>query len=773
MNEKHTFEDKKKWGRGLEAPSMAQRNVEKSHDPASSSFFLVDPSGKILYAGEVGSECLGDKPVEFSRATLKDIFPPEIAQKRLLIGVEALKTGKPQKIEECIDGKWYSSTLFPMKDEHSGQERVAIFSVDITEQKRTERALRDSEEKYRRTFESITDSITVTRVTDGLYLYVNDGFCEQTGYLREEVLGKTPSDINLYANSGERERFIEILKRDGRAQNVVVSFRRKSGEVYCSEFSAKPITYAGEDCLLAQSRDITDRKNMLEKLEQSEEKYRAIFENKGTASGIFGEDGIILECNVIFEELSGYGKAEIIDKMKWSDFVVPEDLERLLNYDARRSKEGESPPAQYECRIKTKAGEKKTVIVNLNLVGSHRIVTLTDITDRRQAEKDREKLHAQLLQAQKMESIGTLAGGIAHDFNNILSAILGYSELALMDLPPESPLGNKLKAIYSSGAKARDLVTQILAVSRNDKQVSSPIDLHFAVEDALKLLRHAIPTTISIETEIDSDCRIMGDLSRIEQVIMNLCTNAYQAMLETGGTLKISLSRTEMEGKSAELAGIPSGIYGKLTVSDTGVGIASEQLDRIYEPYFTTKEKGKGTGLGLAVVHGIVKSHKGAIFVKSQVGKGTQFDIYLPLTMHQSVEIQKPVNTVKGGSESIMIVDDQDDVLEVETQILKALGYTVKSMNSAQEALNHFAKHSNQYDLVITDMTMPEMTGDRLAEQLRLIRPDILVVLATGFSDLISKEKAKSIGINGFLTKPVKVTDMANMIRQVLDGDSR
>ncbi len=754
----------------MEAPVTKHPNAAWLLDHAPNGAFIIDLSGKILYANETGAKRLGRKPPEVLGTTLRDYFPDEVAQERRIKEIEALRTGKPQKIEDQVGGKWYSSTIFPLKDENSNQERLVIFSSDITKRKRNEQALRDSEKKYRVTFEAITDSITVTRVKDGLYLYVNDGFCHQTGYLREEVLGKTPADINLYANSGERERFIAILEKNGKAENVVVSFRRKNGEVYYSEFSAKPITYAGESCLLAQSRDVTER--MREELKQSEAKYRAIFENKGTASGIYGQNGIILECNAVFEELSGYSKTEIVDKMKWSDFVVPEDLARLLSYDAQRAREGASPPSHYECRITNKTGEVKTVIVNINLVGHQRIVTLTDITARKRAEKEGEKLQAQLLQAQKMESIGTLAGGIAHDFNNILSSILGYSELALLDLPLESPLRNKLEAIYTSGKKARELVAQILAFSRNDQQVRSPVKLHLAVEDALKLLRHAIPSTIQIETEIASDCRIMGDPSRIDQIIMNLCTNAYQAMLETGGKLKISLSRAELTEETGKTIGIPSGFYGKLVIADTGVGIPEIQLARIFEPYFTTKEKGKGTGLGLAVVHGIVKSHKGAILVKSKLGKGTRFEVYLPLTRQESVAVQNTATNIAGGSERILLVDDQRDVLQIETEILELLGYDVTGMISAPQALDHFAGHSDRYDLVITDMTMPNMTGDRLAEQLRRISPHIRILLITGFSELITKEKAETMGIDGFLTKPVQLSHMAKTIRQVIDGKS-
>ncbi len=1026
----------------METSVMKQNNVMGVFDHAPGGIFMIDLSGKILYANEIGAKRLGRKPVEILGTPLRGYFPPDIADKRRLRGIEALKTGKPQKIEDQVDGRWYASTIFPVKDETSKQERLTIISRDISDHKQKEQALLDSERKYRtlvdamkdwvwsinrkgehtftngavlkllgyapdeilnrstyrtlhpesaaametilavsskqkkgwngielkrlhkdgaiRIFESTShpdfdengqligfsgidrdvtrrkhleeqvgllglrnlqqgreisarpasekalkeSEIFLENLTDIAYsadavgnvVWVNSAIEKTTGLPKSDIIGKPfqplfmeedhASLMDVYHRTLKGESlentltfitgvtcdFTSLPRRDNegkivgvfgiarniteklstrealeqskdrlkRAQRVakigsweydikaekvwgseeafrIYGIERKSpflpldevenhilepervnqalvdlvtrNEPYDIEFEIEPENRPGLTVIhsiaelicdihgnplkvLGVIQDITDQKQMREVLKQSEEKYRAIFENKGTASGIFGEDGIILECNVVFEEMSGYKKAEIVDKMKWSDFVLPEDLERLLSYDAKRSKEGESPPPQYECRIRTKAGENKTVIVNINLVGSYRIVTLTDITDRKKAEEEREKLHAQLLQSQKMESIGTLAGGIAHDFNNILSSILGYSELALLDLPPESPMRNKLEAVYTSGEKAQELVAQILAFGRNDEQVRSPIELHLAVEDALKLLRHAIPSTIRIQTEIDSKCRIMGDPSRINQVIMNLCTNAYQAMLETGGTLDISLSRIEMTEKASEIAGIPNGFYGKLVIADTGIGIPTEQLERIFEPYFTTKEKGKGTGLGLAVVHGIVKTHKGAILVKSEVGKGTQFDVYLPLTRDEGVVVHKTAKGITRGSERILIVDDQEDVLQIETEMLETLGYDITGMTKAQEALDHFAGDSNQYDLVITDMTMPDMTGDRLAEQLRRVRPDIPIVLATGFSELISREKAESMGLDGFLTKPVQLSEMSEMIRKVIDGKS-
>ena len=445
----------------------------------------------------------------------------------------------------------------------------------------------------------------------------------------------------------------------------------------------------------------------------------------------------------------------------------------MRKYHSRRTNnENPPPPQQYECGILDKKGEMKLVIVNVSLIGKERIVSLTDITDRKRAELEREQLEAQLQQALKMEAIGTLAGGIAHDFNNILSAILGYADLVIEDMSPEDSSWPMMEEIYSSGMRARDLVAQILAFSRKDEQASSPVDLHLIVKETLKLLRPAIPATIDIRTKLDSKCRIKGDPSRLHQVIVNLCTNAYLAMLETGGTLNIVLSSQRLKGEAAIRAGLPPGDYGKLVVSDTGAGIPPENIDRIFEPYFTTKEKGKGTGLGLSAVHGIVKSHNGSISVKSRSGEGTVFEVYLPLTMESNAD--KRIDRVRsqGRNERILLVDDEPSILGMGRQMLTRLGYDTTVAGNAREAVELFAEHSGRFDLVISDMTMPGMTGDKLAGELRKMAPGIPILLCTGFSGRTFLKKVESLKINGFIAKPFLRDDLAETVRKVLDDAS-
>jgi PAS domain S-box-containing protein len=398
--------------------------------------------------------------------------------------------------------------------------------------------------------------------------------------------------------------------------------------------------------------------------------------------------------------------------------------------------------------------------------------TWLDITESKVAEEERLRLSGQLQQAQKMESIGTLAGGIAHDFNNILSAIIGYAELVKQQLTRDSEIWIFQRQVIRAGMRARDLVQQILAFSRQSPREYKPLKVHIFVKEALKLLRSTIPTTIDIRQNINPDCgTIVADPTQIHQIMMNLCTNAYQAMRKTGGVLTVGLDEIEVRVDDY-LAGLhlTPGKYVRLDVSDTGPGIRPEIKNRIFEPYFTTKDKGEGTGMGLAVVHGIVQSHHGHISVYSELGKGTTFHVYLPcVAMEVCAAETENKESVPRGHERILVVDDEEQIISISRQILEGLGYTVTGLTGSIAAWQAFSSHPQAYDLVITDMTMPDMTGTELALKILRLRPDMPIVLCTGFSEQISEEKAKSLGIRAYINKPVLRNDFAVVVRRTLD----
>ncbi len=395
------------------------------------------------------------------------------------------------------------------------------------------------------------------------------------------------------------------------------------------------------------------------------------------------------------------------------------------------------------------------------------------INKRKRAQEEKVRLERQLQQAHKMESLGTLAGGIAHDFNNILYGAMGYTELCLDDSEPDSLLHENLNEIRSGLRRAKSLVNQILAFSRQSHSEVEPTLVAPVVEEVLKLLRSTIPTTIAIQADTQvAKSAIMGDPTQIHQVVMNLCTNAAQAMEEDGGTLTIALDNIEIdpEWKGRDDTEFPPGYYLRISVSDTGEGIPPEHLNRVFDPFFTSKEQGKGTGMGLAVVHGIVQAHNGKILVESYENQGTTFEVYFPLL--EDIGDPKEQNRIENlpkGDEHILLVDDRPQVVGLQKQLLERLGYSVTTKNSSKEVVQAIESHQDTYHAVITDMTMPEMTGDVLAARIKESHPSISVILCTGYSEKISKTKAIEIGIDAFLMKPVANANLAKTLRKVLD----
>lgn len=399
--------------------------------------------------------------------------------------------------------------------------------------------------------------------------------------------------------------------------------------------------------------------------------------------------------------------------------------------------------------------------------------TVQDITDRKQSEVERQRLEMQLRLSQKMEALGTLAGGIAHDFNNILSTIIGYSEIMEMyDIPPDSPLRADVAEIMIAAHRAKDLVKQILTFSRRAEQELAPVELVSIIKETVRFLRASLPSTIQIELFIKtSKSMVLADPTQVHQVLMNLCTNAWHAMENKGGVLEIKLSDRDFRKNETALEyGLKRGKYIRLSISDTGCGIDQKALERIFDPYFTTKKQGEGTGLGLAVVHGIVKSHGGVIRVNSTPGSGTNFEIYLP-KYNKVYEIPKRIKNEKipNGNERILFVDDETSIARFAKMSLENRGYTVTTSSGSEDALDVFKRNYKDFDLVITDQTMPHMTGLELARKCKAIRPDIPIILCTGYGKTLSSNTLKQIGIRRLLKKPVGSKDFAKIVRAVLD----
>ena len=385
--------------------------------------------------------------------------------------------------------------------------------------------------------------------------------------------------------------------------------------------------------------------------------------------------------------------------------------------------------------------------------------------------QQRKRLEAQVRRAQKMEAIGTLAGGIAHDFNNILAIILGYSSLAIMDLAEDDPMRPTIQEITRAGNRAKELVQQILTFSRQREQERSPLYLQPIVKEALKLLRSSVASTIEIRDSTDPTAGpVLSEPSQVHQVLMNLCTNAEHAMRETGGLLEVALDSVVVDAAAGLAMGVEPGGYTRLTVSDTGHGVTPDVLERMFDPFFTTKDVSEGTGMGLAVVHGIVTSQGGSITVDSAPAKGTRIQVYLPRLPDVEAEgDDAPAHSTR-GSEHVLFVDDEETLVLMAQEMLQRLGYRVSVCSSSRAALEAFAAGPGDFDLLITDQTMPHMTGDALARAVRKIRPDLPIILCTGFSYTMSHEKAAEQGIDAFVLKPLTLRDLGAAVRKVFDS---
>lgn len=775
---------------------------------------------------------------------------------------------------------------------------------EVEERKLAEKALKKSEASLRSIFRAAPTGIGV--VIDRVIIQANEKLCEMLGYSCNELLGKNAR--MLYSTDEDfeyvgREKYAQIRERG--TGTVETRWLRKDGKFIDVLLSSTPID--PDDLSMGvtfTALDITRRKRSEDAQRESEEKYRLLFENTGTATFVVEEDMTVVKANAKCEELSGFSRDEIEGKMKTTDFVPAEELERIIKYHAHRRGINSKVPSEYEFKFSDKYGNIKNVFIQVSMIpgtkqsvasiiditplkeaenalreseekyrelanslpqvvyemDANGIITfvnrnafdffgytqddfdkglnalnmlipedrdrasenilrrlngeefssqeytalrkdggtfpimvhvtpvirnnepmglrgiMIDITDHKQSEEEKKELESQLQQVQKMEAIGTLAGGIAHDFNNILYSILGYAELAMDDVPEGSLARENLKEVLKGAVRAKDMVQQILTFSRKTDTKKKPIRIQSVVTEALNLLRTSIPTTIELRQNIDADCGpILADPTQIHQVVMNLATNAYQAMREKGGVLELTLMEEKIStDDSGFYLDLHPGKYLKLTVSDTGHGIDKVIMEKIFDPYFTTKGPGEGTGMGLAMAHGIIKDHGGNIKVYSEVGKGTVFRIYLPLIESRS---SKPNAMVEGpakpGLERILFVDDEEYIVLMTRQILERLGYQVISRTSSVEALEAFRAKPNEYDLIITDMTMPNMTGVELALKLKKIRSDIPIILCSGFSEMINDDKAKKIGISAYVMKPILKDELGGTIRKVLDKEIR
>jgi PAS domain S-box-containing protein len=518
------------------------------------------------------------------------------------------------------------------------------------------------------------------------------------------------------------------------------------------------------------SMDITDQKKAEEQLRKSEEQYRDYFEGAFSGTYISNPQGKLIACNQEYKKIFGFDSTQQAMDTPIEKLSANPD-ERLEFLDLLKK---EKRVTEYEPNLKKIDGTPLHLIENSSGVFDENN-NLTQIRGFLLDVTEQKNLETQLMQVQKIEAIGTLAGGIAHDFNNILSSIFGYAQLAEIHIEQPEKAKEYIRQLIKGGQRAAALIRQILTFSRQSEFKKRPLSVYPLLKEALKLLRSSIPSNIEIRENIFSRAMVMADPTQIHQVIMNLCTNAYHAMIETGGVLTVKLDEVEIsEQQSFPDLNILAGKYIKLEIKDTGHGIDKKNLGKIFDPYFTTKSAGKGTGLGLAVVVGIVKKQNGFIKSYSKVGQGSKFQVFWPIIEQNNAGnvSEKPKSDLFMGTEKIMIVDDEPQILDTLKLILEKKGYKISVFNNGASALHSFMETPHKFDLIITDMTMPQMAGDKLSAQILKTRKDMPIILCSGYSDTISKDKAIKMGISKYIQKPITGNSLACLIREVLDKNN-
>ena len=647
------------------------------------------------------------------------------------------------------------------------------------ERKRAERALRENEEKMRTLVISSSDAI-ISLDTQRRLTMCNPAFLSQFGYTEDEVMGKSITLIHPSEEAFRRfgDEVYPIVREKGTWRGEW-TYQSKSGSTFIMEtvLSAQKLTDGSIIGYTAVMRDLTERKLVEETLLEERDVAQKYLDTAGALIMVLDAKGRITLINEMGCKILGYDEQTLIGR-NFVDNHVPRRIRDEIREKFQSLWRAQVEEVDYENPIINREGQERIILWRNRLLyddaGEYKgmISSGVDITERKRAEEEKNSLEAQLRQAQKMEALGTLAGGIAHDFNNILAAMMGYTELALYNVPEDMPIKNHLEQVLKSGVRAKNLIQQILSFSRRAEPEKKPVQIASAVIESVKLLRATLPTMIEIVQEVEAGPHtVLADPTQINQLLMNLGTNAAHAMRERGGVLKIRLEKIMLDAKSAAShVGLNPGPYAKITVSDTGEGMDKDKVERIFEPFFTTKDTGEGTGMGLSVVHGIVKAHGGEITVQSEPGKGAEFCVYLPLIETEGEE-EAPIETesVPKGSEHILFVDDEELLVAIGQQMLERLGYKVTAKTSSIEALEVFKAKPDRFDLVITDQTMPKMSGLELAREILTIRPDMPVIICTGFSAQMTPDRVEAIGIRRVLMKPFVARDVAEVIREVLD----
>ncbi|THB78481.1 MAG: PAS domain S-box protein [Desulfobulbaceae bacterium] len=749
------------------------------HENAGLGIGYWSPEGTVISFNRIAAALMNEEPESFIGKSAVELFGEELGLEYLRRITMTAETRETKNYEDTVSlpagEKTYISTYTPVRNEQDEVLGVQIISSDVTAGKQTEKELAESEERYR---------ITLKALNEGLYdwdiennqLVFSPSYFTMLGYEPDAFKPTFESFQNLL-HPDDREKVMEALKHSvsqNEPPTVGIDFRMKAkdgsyrwinsrGRIVKSDSTGKPLRMVGTN------RDITHRKLSEAKLVEKKQEAERYLNLAGIMFIGLDKHGTVNVANKKACEILECEESEIIGR-KWFEHFIPERMRHEVHNVFTQLMKGDVELVEYyENPVITATGREKQIAWHNTYItdGNDQITGILS-----SGEDISEKLHlkAQLIQAQKMESIGNLAGGIAHDFNNILSSVIGFTELSLDEVAKGSSLEDNLQEVYSAGKRAKELVSQILTFARQSEKELQPLRPSDVVFEALKFIRSSLPVTIEIKDTIDSDSYVIANPTQIYQMIINLCTNAAHAMADQGGVLELRMKDINVTPNSTpHKSELKNGSYLEIQVSDTGAGIAPELLRSIFEPYFTTKRPGEGTGMGLAVVQGIVEASGGKIFVKSSPGKGALFSAYLPLTEERPPRALTEVETLPTGSERVIFVDDEVPIAKMGTRILSQLGYSVTTITSSIEALELFKSNPYDFDLVISDVTMPKMTGDKMAAEMMSVRADIPVILCTGYSARVSDLNAAELGIKALATKPIVKAELAKTVRKVLD----
>ncbi len=757
-------------------------------DTANEGIWAMDADHITTYVNKAMADMLYYSPPEIIGKKVEEFFYPEdmaFHQERM----KRRHQGDDEVYERRFrrkDGSelWTLVSAKSLKSENGGFIGSFAMFTDITDRKLSEGKLQISEAKFNNLFHLNPVAQTLSTLHDERFLDVNDVFLRAIESNREEVIGHTAKELGVWHDPEQRNFVISSLAENGFVNNVEMALHSKSGNIRHFLWSAKKIIISGESCLLASAINITALNEARMALQQSERRLNDIIDFFPDAMLAVDTDQKVIVWNRAIEKMTGIKAADMIGKGN-HEYSIPfygvrrpqlidliwkddPDLVGKYNYVNR---DGESLTAEVFCSA-LYSGRGAHILAkasplhdqNGNIAGA--IESVRDMTDLKLLEK-------KFLHSQKIEALGVLSGGIAHDFNNILGSLLGYTEMAAEE-KDESARRHCLEQVLIACGRARDLVQQILAFSYQADSANKHLDLRLIVKEALNLLCSTIPATIEIRRQITNKiCPVTADPTQMHQVIINLCTNAVHALGEKGGILEVSLSREEgLTGRQPNVPDLKPGPYIKLTVSDNGSGIDPVIIDRIYDPFFTTKKVGEGTGLGLSVVYGIIKKQGGTINVTSQPGRGATFIIYIPCAAkakHEQVNLPAALLPQSKVNEHILFVDDDKALAKMGKKMLSSLGYEVTTFTDSRKAANKFHANPDMFDMVITDMTMPHLTGKDLSREIIKSRPDMPIILCTGYSEFINEEKALQMGIKAMIMKPFTKKDLAAAVREILD----